>query len=57
MKGQVVKTMVENYKQAGIYSIKWNANDQFENNVPSGIYLYKVSTEKFTQQNKMILLK
>ena len=57
MKGQIVKTMVENYKQAGFYSIKWNAKDQYENPVPSGIYLYRVSTEKFRQQNKMILLK
>ena len=57
MKGQTIKKLVDEYKQAGFYSLTWNAMDQFNNFVPSGIYLYRISTNKFNQQNKMILLK
>jgi hypothetical protein len=57
MKGQTIKNLVDEYKHAGMYSITWNALDLFNNFVPSGIYLYRISTAKFKQQNKMILLK
>ena len=55
--GQLIIALVDEFKQAGYYSAKWEARDVFGHRVPSGIYLYQLSTEKFNQVNKMILLK
>lgn len=50
--GQKVKTLINEEKQAGSYSIEFNAE-----NLPSGVYLYKLNTDKFSEIKKMILLK
>lgn len=50
--GKEVTTLVNEYKQAGIYYISLNASD-----LSSGIYLYKIVINGFTAINKMILMK
>lgn len=55
--GQKVKTLVDELKPSGYYSIIWNGKDDFENSVSSGIYICKMSAGKFVQIRKMILLK
>ncbi len=50
--GQLVKTLVNGYYQAGRYSLKVNAS-----NWASGVYLYRIESGNFTQVKKMILLK
>jgi photosystem II stability/assembly factor-like uncharacterized protein len=50
--GQEVKTLVSEYKNAGNYSINFNASS-----LPSGIYFYKLEAGQFTQAKKMILIK
>jgi hypothetical protein len=50
--GQSVKTLVSGYKNAGKYSINFNASD-----LPSGIYFYKLEAGQFSQIKKMILIK
>jgi hypothetical protein len=37
---------------AGTYEAQWNAAD-----LPSGIYLFKFSTNKFSDSKKMMLIK
>ncbi len=50
--GQLVKTLINGYYQAGRYSLKVNAS-----NWASGVYLYRIESGNFTQVKKMILLK
>ena len=54
--GNEIRTLVDEYKEAGKYEVEFNAND-----IPSGIYIYKltITTESkiFTSSKKMTLLK
>lgn len=50
--GSKVVTILDEYKQAGNYSVNFNAS-----NLPSGIYFYKLEAGQFSQVKKMILLK
>jgi len=50
--GKEVKTLVNEVKPVGIYSIEFDGSD-----LPSGIYYYKIETGNFTQVRKMILVK
>jgi hypothetical protein len=56
--GQVVKTLVNEIKAAGVYSIKFDAG-----NLPSGVYFYSIDAKSvdgsktFKNVNKLILMK
>ncbi|MBT8387808.1 MAG: T9SS type A sorting domain-containing protein [Ignavibacteria bacterium] len=50
--GEVVSTLVNEVKQAGNYTERFNSID-----LPSGIYFYQLQIQNFTQTKKMILLK
>lgn len=54
--GQKVTTVISQKQSAGYYRVVWDANE-----LSSGVYIYKLSTEKsqkyFIQSRKLILLK
>ena len=50
--GQTVKVIENGFKNAGNYSIKFNAAE-----LPSGIYFYKLETGQFSQVKKMMVIK
>jgi len=50
--GNEVQTLVNEKQNAGSYSVDFNAAS-----LPSGIYFYKLITEKFSETKKMILIK
>jgi len=50
--GQQVAELVNEEKEAGEYSVPFNAS-----NLPSGIYIYKINSENFNQTRKMLFLK
>jgi photosystem II stability/assembly factor-like uncharacterized protein len=50
--GERVALLVEEMKEAGFYE-----NEFIGNNLPSGIYFYTLSSDKFISTKKMILLK
>lgn len=50
--GQEVATLVNELKQAGRYSITWNASD-----LSSGVYYYKLKAGKSVETHKLVLLK
>ena len=57
IKGEEIVTLVDEIKPAGYYTIPWNGCDQQERSVASGIYLYQIRTEQFTQNRKMLLMR
>jgi hypothetical protein len=50
--GQRVATLSEGWREAGFYNATWDGSD-----VASGVYFYRLVTDKFAQSKKMILLK
>ena len=57
--GQEVGTLVNGYRKAGYYEIIFDALNlpAGRQNLPSGIYIYRLITEKYSLSRKMILLK
>lgn len=50
--GQEVATLVNSVMPAGYHSVDFKANS-----IPSGMYIYKIETESFSQVKKMLLMK
>jgi hypothetical protein len=50
--GKEIKTLVEGYREAGIHTFNFNAEGY-----PSGMYLYSLSTNGFTETKKMLFMK
>ena len=57
LKGQKVKTLVNEKLNAGQHSVSWSGNDENGRSVSSGIYFYKLKAGDFEQTKKMMLLK
>jgi hypothetical protein len=55
--GQHISTLVDKTQQPGSYEVKWDGRDNQGTSVSSGIYLYKLTTEYFTDSKKMILIR
>jgi photosystem II stability/assembly factor-like uncharacterized protein len=50
--GREIKTLVNEELEAGVYEVRFESGD-----LASGIYFYRMETEKFTDTKKLILLK
>jgi len=50
--GQLVETLVNEQKNAGYYSVEWNAK-----NVSSGIYFYRIDAGEFSSVKKCLIVK
>ncbi|MCD6177411.1 MAG: T9SS type A sorting domain-containing protein [Candidatus Cloacimonetes bacterium] len=57
IKGQYVKTLINEYKELGAYETYWDGTDDKNRNVSSGVYLYQLESDNATKTNKMILIK
>ena len=55
--GQLVRTLVNEEREAGKYEIKWNGRNEAGSEVASGVYLYVIRVKDFRQVNKMIYIK
>jgi hypothetical protein len=54
--GRLVRTLVEERKQAMNYRIFWDGKDNAGRTVASGVYFYRLKTPTFTSTRKMTLL-
>ena len=57
MVGQVVKTLVNDQMNPGVYNAQWNGLNDAGRMVASGTYIYRIIAGSFVQAKKMILLK
>ncbi len=57
VKGQLVKTLVNEDKSSGNHSVVWNGRDNNNQAVSSGVYFYKMLAGKYSSTKKMILMK
>jgi len=57
VRGKYINTLVEDSYAAGPHSVVWNGKDSDGNEVASGLYFYRLSTEGRTESRKMLLLK
>lgn len=55
--GQKVKTLVNQYQNAGYRMVHWDGRDDRNNEIPSGVYFYKMETPKYSDTKKMVLLR
>ncbi|NOY58561.1 MAG: T9SS type A sorting domain-containing protein [Calditrichaeota bacterium] len=52
MTGQKVRTLIDAFQTSGMHSVHLDAKD-----LASGLYLYKITTDRFVKTKKMLLLK
>ena len=57
LKGQRVKTLVNEFANEGAHQIVWNGQDDSNNSCASGLYFYKMTSGSYSKTNKMILMK
>ena len=57
VKGQKVRTLVNEELTPGLHSVIWNGKDENGNDLTSGVYLYKLSSGGTESTRKMILMK
>jgi photosystem II stability/assembly factor-like uncharacterized protein len=50
--GNEIETLIDEEKNTGTYEITW-----FADNLPSGIYFYRLQADSFVESKKMVLLK
>ncbi|HXX62530.1 MAG TPA: S8 family serine peptidase [Bacteroidota bacterium] len=55
--GREVAVLVNERQEAGSYQVTWNGRNASDQQVSSGVYLYRLSTNGFVQTRKMILVR
>ncbi|MCK5087463.1 MAG: T9SS type A sorting domain-containing protein, partial [Melioribacteraceae bacterium] len=55
--GREVMTLLNEVQNRGVYDVVWKGTNNYGAKVGSGIYFYRVETDKIAQVMKMILLK
>jgi len=57
VRGQKVRTLVNEYMEAGNHDVIWTGDDDNGQKVGSGVYFYNMKFGKYTSTKKMILMK
>lgn len=52
LRGQEVKTLVNEIKKKGTHSISWNGENNFGIKIPSGIYIYRIEFHRLFESNQ-----
>jgi len=56
-RGQVVRTLVDEEKTPGVYTVHWDGRNELGEKVSSGLYLYTITAGNFKATRKMVILK
>ena len=57
IKGQKVKTLINENQSSGNHTVVWNGKDDNNRSVASGVYFYKMRSGTYSSTKKMILMK
>ncbi len=57
IKGQKIKTLVNESKPRGSHTVTWNGKSSNNKSASSGVYFYKLTSNGKTQMKKMLLMK
>ncbi len=55
--GRLVKTLMNESRQAGEYSVQWDATNAVGEKVASGVYFYRLKAGSFVETRKMLLIR
>ncbi|MCF7911210.1 MAG: tandem-95 repeat protein [Candidatus Cloacimonetes bacterium] len=57
LRGEKIKALVREPREAGSYSVVWDGTNDNGNQVASGIYFYSISTSQYSATRKMVMIK
>jgi hypothetical protein len=57
IRGQLVKTLINEVVKPGKQTVKWDGTDQDNQKVASGIYLYRLAIQTYSETKRMVLVK
>jgi len=55
--GQDIQTLMNKTLNPGTYTVEWNGDDLFKNEVASGVYFYELRGKSFVSRKKMLLIR
>jgi len=55
--GELVRTLINEWKPAGDYFVQWDGKDEKGNTLPSGRYFYELQSENFRSVKKIVFIK
>lgn len=57
VQGKQIRSLANNYRQAGTYTIRWDGMNESGTQVPSGVYLIRVSAGNETLNHRIVMMK
>jgi len=55
--GHKIKSLVNQHHSAGKYAARWNGKDELGNDITTGVYIYHIKVNNYTDSKKMLLIK
>ncbi|MEF3694075.1 MAG: C25 family cysteine peptidase, partial [Candidatus Cloacimonadota bacterium] len=57
LRGQLVRSLVNDSRSVGIHSANWDGRDENGRNIASGVYLYRLTSPEGSQTRRMLIVK
>jgi flagellar hook assembly protein FlgD len=57
VRGRLVRTLVREKQNAGVYDVSWDGRGDAGGDLPSGIYLYTIKAGSFESVRKAVLMR
>lgn len=57
LSGRLIRTLVDEHKQAGYYSVCWDGKNEIGREVSAGVYFYRLEAADFTATKKTVVLR